>query len=68
MKKPKRVKAVSDGKAVFVIVGGVKVARRGHPDSPQAKTWVSLEPGWTVRGGDERDANIIVEHNGVRVQ
>jgi hypothetical protein len=34
---------------IFVIVDGVKIAKRGRPDTPQARTWVSLEPGWAVR-------------------
>jgi hypothetical protein len=33
--------------------------------SCQARTWVSLEPGWRVL--DEGGA-LVVEHNGVRVQ
>jgi hypothetical protein len=34
---------------VFVLVDGMKIARRGLPDTPQAETWIMLEPGWTVR-------------------
>jgi hypothetical protein len=29
-------------------IDGVRIAQRGLPGSPQAKTWVSLEPGWKV--------------------
>lgn len=51
---------------IFVIVDGVKIAKRGHPDTPQARTWISLEPGWTVR--DSRDGKRMeIEHEGVRV-
>jgi hypothetical protein len=39
------VKIVGDGVDVFIIVDGVKIAKR------QAKTWVSLEPGWRVLEG-----------------
>jgi hypothetical protein len=42
----------------------VKIAKRGHPGTPQAKTWVSLEPGWTVRDGKRRrggGGELIVE-------
>jgi hypothetical protein len=31
-------------------------ARRGYPDTPEAGTWVPIEPGWEVKdvlGGDE---------------
>jgi hypothetical protein len=34
---------------VFVLVGGMKIAKRGLPDTPQANTWIMLEPGWFVR-------------------
>jgi hypothetical protein len=34
---------------VFVLVGGTKIAKRGLPDTPQANTWIMLEPGWLVR-------------------
>jgi hypothetical protein len=35
---------------------GLKIARRGYPDTPEAGTWVPIEPGWEVKdvlGGDE---------------
>jgi hypothetical protein len=34
---------------IFVLVGGTKIAKRGRPDTPQADTWLILEPGWFVR-------------------
>ena len=34
---------------IFVLVGGMKIAKRGLPDTPQADTWIMLEPGWMVR-------------------
>ncbi len=34
---------------VFVLVDGMKIAKRGLPHTPQAETWIMLEPGWTVR-------------------
>jgi hypothetical protein len=36
---------------IYVVKDGVRIAKRGHPDSPQACTWVSIEPGWSVRDG-----------------
>ena len=65
----------SDGTDLFVVVDGLKIAKRGHPDTPQAGTWISLEPGWTVRdcqgtfvdGNGEEGGAIEIEHNGVRV-
>jgi hypothetical protein len=38
----------SDGINVFVVYNGVRIAKRGQPNSPQADTWVSLEPGFRV--------------------
>jgi hypothetical protein len=35
---------------VFVLVGGVKIAKRGLPDTAYANRWIMLEPGWIVRG------------------
>ena len=61
------LKLVYDGADMFVIVDGVKVAKRGHPETPHAKTWVSIEPGYTVRDCED---GIEVEFNGktARVQ
>jgi hypothetical protein len=53
-----------DGKDIFVIIDGVKIAKRGRPGSSQARAWVSLEPGWKVTGTDQID----IEWSGVRVQ
>ena len=33
---------------IFVVANGVKIAKRGHPGTPHAETWVPLEAGWTV--------------------
>jgi hypothetical protein len=41
-----------NGEAVISIeFDGRRIAKRGHPDSPQARTWVSLEPGFNVYDG-----------------
>jgi hypothetical protein len=34
---------------IFVIADGVKIAMRGHLETKHAGSWISLEPGWTVR-------------------
>jgi hypothetical protein len=60
---------VSDGLDLFVVVEGVKIARRGEPGTPQP--WVSLEPGWRVLDGRmrrNRRAELLIEHHKVRVQ
>ena len=64
MKRPK-FEIISDGVDIFIVADGVKVAKRGGPDTPQAKTWVSLEPGWTAM--DKPPDTIVIEHNDVRV-
>lgn len=46
------IEMVSDGEDIFVVVNGVRVAKRGRPDTPQARAWISLEPGWRVDGTD----------------
>ena len=56
----------SDGEDLFVVVDGVKIAKRGKPGTPQAKTWISLEPGWTVRGAPDL-GHIEIEYDSVRV-
>lgn len=43
---------VGDGQDIFVVVDGVKVAKRGRPGTPQARAWIALEPGWRVTGTD----------------
>jgi hypothetical protein len=46
------------GKARFIMVDGLRVARRG------SGTWMSIEPGWEVIDSDE---GILIRHNGVWV-
>jgi hypothetical protein len=52
------------GRARFIRVDGQRVARRGSGGSPQAGTWVSIEPGWEVMDSDE---GILIRHDGVWV-
>jgi hypothetical protein len=40
-----------DRQDMVIIADGVRIAKRGHPGTPQARTWVSLEPGWSVLDG-----------------
>jgi hypothetical protein len=35
--------------AIYITHDGVRIAKRGKPDTPQAMTWIALEPGWVVR-------------------
>jgi hypothetical protein len=62
---------VCTGTEVYLEMNGVKIARRGAPGTPQARTWVSLEPGYRVldkKNKRGRITELVVEHNGVRVQ
>jgi hypothetical protein len=61
----------SDGRDLFVVFDGKRIAKRGHPGTPQAKTWVSLEPGFEVYDGEQHDTGegtVVVIRNGVIVQ
>jgi hypothetical protein len=53
----------SDGTEVFVIYDGKRIAKRGHPDTPQAGTWVSIEPGYTV-WDKNYPQELVIEHEG----
>jgi hypothetical protein len=44
----------SDGKDLFVVFNGKRIAKRGRPNSPQARTWVSIEPGFEVHDEEHR--------------
>jgi hypothetical protein len=46
--KLKEVEIVSDGRDMFALVDGVRIAKRGRPGTPEAGTWVTLAAGWTV--------------------
>jgi hypothetical protein len=69
------IEMVFDDEGAFVVVAGIKVARRGlraqartaQAKTAQAKTWVSLEPGWKVFDGDGMNS-IVVECNGARLR
>jgi hypothetical protein len=39
-----------DGRDLFIIVNGVKVAQRGHPNTPQRGTWIALDPRFEDHG------------------
>lgn len=55
-----------DGTDIFVICNGVKIAKRGHPGTPQAGGWISLEPGFAVVDINFPEA-IEVRFEGVRL-
>jgi hypothetical protein len=66
MKEPE---FVCDDEGIFVIVDGVKVAKR------ERETWISLKPEWVVRdhegtfvGEDIGVGPVEIEYKGVRVR
>ena len=60
-RKIKTCRVECDGEDIFIVADGLKIAKRGHPETPQAKTWVSLEPGYIVRDGGD-GTSIEVEY------
>jgi hypothetical protein len=62
-----RAKIESDGGELYVTLSGQRVAKRGHKGTPQAGTWISLEPGYVVLDGPGK-RSLVIEHNGVRLQ
>ena len=52
----------NDGSNVFVTFNGVRIAKRGKPETPQARMWVSVEPGYTVLDGGP--SRLVVKYNG----
>jgi hypothetical protein len=55
-----------DNDDLFVLVDGVKIAKRGLPNTRHAKTWIVLEPGWVVRDVD-RGTAVDVAFEGARI-
>lgn len=64
MKARLDVRVASTGADVFVFFGGIKIAKCGHPGTPQAKTWISPEAGWEVL--DAANGDLLVRRQGVR--
>jgi hypothetical protein len=66
--KPKPICTIeADGHDMFVIWNGVKIAKRGHPGTPQAGQWVALEPGFKVYSSPNH-IQLVIEQNGTRLQ
>jgi hypothetical protein len=60
-----QAKIESDGRDLFVVADGVRIAKRGMPGSPQAGQWVSLEPGYRVFSEGD---SLVIEQHGTRLQ
>jgi hypothetical protein len=55
------------GGDLVIEVDGVRIAKRGKPHTPQARTWVSLETGYTVLDSPDM-LELIVEYHEPRAQ
>jgi hypothetical protein len=58
------IESAPDG--LYVVVNGLRIAKRGAPDTPQAGTWVSLEPGWAAISSPDLE-ELVVTRDGVRI-
>jgi hypothetical protein len=56
---------VNDGDDLFVVYGGVRIAKRGRSGTPYAEQWIPLNPEYVVR---DRAGQVYVELSGVRLQ
>jgi hypothetical protein len=65
--KVKNWRVAYEGEKAFVIVDDLKVAKRANDGSPEANTWVSLEPGWTVQDVQGSYGLLEIKYNGERV-
>jgi hypothetical protein len=54
----------TNGTDLYAVFHGVRIAKRGPKGTPQAHTWISLEPGYRVRDehGDRGELTIVVEY------
>ncbi len=53
-----------DGNELYLHLDGLRIAKRGHPGTPEEKTWVSLLPGYEAV--DLPDGNVEVRIRSVR--
>jgi hypothetical protein len=56
----------SVGDEIFVVVNGLKIAKRGQPGTPHAGTWIPIEPGWEVLSSAD-DKELAISQNGTRI-
>jgi hypothetical protein len=56
-----------DGVDMFVVFDGIKIAKRGDPESPQARTWVIIEPGYEIIDDETHGTFSVLRHHNVPV-
>jgi hypothetical protein len=52
---------------MFVVVNGKRIAKRGHPGTRHAMTWIPLEPGFTVTSPPDH-SSLMIEYSEPDVQ
>jgi hypothetical protein len=52
----------NDGTDLFVVFNGVRIAKRGRPETAQARIWVSIDPHYTVL--DSGPLGLVVKYDG----
>jgi hypothetical protein len=52
----------NDGDSFFVVFNGVRIAKRGKPETAQARMWLSIVPGYTVLDGGP--SRLVVKYDG----
>jgi hypothetical protein len=57
----------SDGTDLFVIYRGDRIAMRGRPNTPQAKTWISIRPSFQVLTAHDR-GGFVIRKDGVVIR
>ncbi len=55
------------GRDLWLSIGGVQIARRGHRGSKRIKTWRPVHRGWLIRDTDGPLA-VQIMHNGAEVE
>ena len=62
-KAPPTLIMLNDGEDTFVVADGMTIAKRGRSGTPQAGTWISLEP--TVSFNKDQ-SELLVKYEEVR--
>jgi len=43
-----KLEFINHGGALYIVVDGVKLAKRGNADRSEPSTWETLKPGWSI--------------------
>lgn len=59
------LKIEHNGKDIYVWFHGLPIAKRGHPNTPEAGTWICLIPGYVVTSPDDHSTITVEVDNAV---